>query len=102
MAPADPSESIRLPGRRVFDNRGQRVGRVADVVYDRVSSLPRWAVVDMGRVMRHRTAVPLREAHRSADGDLVVPFGRAEVRHAPRHGGGPVLTGGEERELRRY
>ena len=102
MTTTAPSDAVRLSGRRVFDNRGQRVGRVAGVVYDRVSSLPRWALIDMGRVIRFRTAVPLREAHRSIDGDLVLAFDRAVVRHAPRVESGPVITSGEERALRRH
>lgn len=102
MALVEQPNAVRLSGRRVFDNRGLRVGRVAGVVYDRVSRLPRWALVDLGRMPRHQRLAPLRESHRSDGGDLVLAFDRAAIRHAPRVGGWSAMTSGEERALRRH
>jgi len=99
VANVDPSDVRGLSGHSVIDNHGERVGRVADVLFDEGSATPRWVLVDMGRVLHRQTAVPLQEAYRSAEGDLIVAYDKDEVKHAPRLTPNTVLTTVEERHL---
>jgi uncharacterized protein YrrD len=99
MANVDPGDVNGLSGHNVIDNHGEKVGRVADVLFDEGTSTPRWVLVNMGRVLHRQTAVPLLEAYRSADGDLVVAYDKDEVKHAPRLTPNTVLTNIEERHL---
>ena len=102
MASADSNDVQGLSGHSVIDNSGQKVGRVADVLFDKTTSVPQWVLVDLGRLPRRQTAIPLHESYRSADGDLVVAYPKNDVKQAPRLTSGTVLTNVEERHLRQH
>ena len=102
MASVDFSDVQGLSGHNVIDNSGQKVGRVADVLFDHTTNAPQWVLVDLSRLPRRQTAVPLSEAYRSADGDLVVNYPKNDVKQAPRLTSGTVLTNVEERHLRQH
>lgn len=99
MAFVDMSDVEGLSGHNVIDNHGEKVGKVADVLFDEGTSTPRWALVSIGKLVHRQTAVPLDEAYRSADGDLVVAYEKSDVKHAPRLTANTVLTNIEERHL---
>lgn len=99
MASVELSDVQGLSGHHVLDNSGQKVGKVADVLFDEATSKPRWVLVDMGRLVHHKTAVPLHEAYLSSEGDLVVSFPKDEVKRAPRIDANTVLSHVEERHL---
>jgi|RhiMethySRZTD1v2_1073278.scaffolds.fasta_scaffold1387685_2 sporulation protein YlmC with PRC-barrel domain len=88
-----------LSGAKVLDPNGEKVGKVADVLFDELSNKPRWVLVNVGKIGSRHTAVPLVDAYRSEEGDLVVAFNRDNVKHAPKVPGGAVLTTSEERHL---
>jgi sporulation protein YlmC with PRC-barrel domain len=102
MSGSEMSDVQGLSGHKVIDNQGQKVGKVADVLFDEGTSQPQWALVEVGRLMRHQTAVPLQEAYRDDEGDLVVAYPADEVKQAPRLNAGTVLTHLEERHLREH
>lgn len=102
MASVELSDVQGLSGHKVIDNQGQKVGVVADVLFDEGTSTPQWVLVSLGRLVHRQTAVPLRQAYRSAEGDLVVAYPRDEVKQAPRLVTGTVLSNVEERHLRQH
>ncbi|WP_051298998.1 PRC-barrel domain-containing protein [Arthrobacter castelli] len=70
----------------VFDQRGDRVGEVAQVFVGDESGRPEWVTVKTGLFGRSETFVPLREA--SMDGnDIRVPIEKNQIKDAPRTDG---------------
>ena len=73
----------RVLGRRMIDESGTSIGRINDVLYDDPSSDDSWAVVGTGWLGKERF-VPLHGAYLATDGNVVVPYDRNIVKHAPR------------------
>jgi hypothetical protein len=92
---------IALAGHAVVDPRMAKVGTVTDVLFDDRAAEPRWAVVKTG-VLSGEHLVPLEHSYVDADGRLVVPLSRANIKRAPRVGRDHVLTPEAQRELRDY
>jgi sporulation protein YlmC with PRC-barrel domain len=81
------AEDGRLAGTKVVDVHGAKVGSVTDVVFDDdTAATPSWVVVGFGPFKSRRTLVPLTDAYRSTEGDLVVAYDRRTVREGPRTG----------------
>ena len=67
-----------MEGYNVFDAQGEPVGRVEDTVYDEVSDVLKYVIVD-GR------PVPADEISVDAEEDrVIIPFDAATVNSAPR------------------
>jgi hypothetical protein len=73
---------------------------VTDVLFDD-RSVPGWAVVKTGRLGGEHF-VPLQHTYVDADGRLVVPLKKTDIKHAPRVRRDHVLTREARRELRDY
>ncbi len=68
----------QMEGYRVFDAAGEQVGRVQDTIYDEVSDVLKYVIVD-GR------PVPAEEISVDAEQDRVtIPFDAETVKSAPR------------------
>jgi sporulation protein YlmC with PRC-barrel domain len=91
---------MTMTGRVVLDNRAAKIGKVTDVVFDDDCS-SNWAVVKTGPLSGERF-VPLERTYVDADGRLVVPLPKAEIKHAPRAGRDHVITSQARSELRDY
>jgi hypothetical protein len=89
-----------LTGHPVVDTRLARVGTVTDVLFDD-RAVPGWAVVKTG-LLGGEHFVPLQYTYVDADGRLVVPLKKADIKHAPRVRRDHVLTRETRRELRDY
>src|SRR5215212_336846 len=74
--------SSNLTGHAVLDDHHMKVGTVSDVVYDDAGT-PRWAVVDPGP-LRSEKFVPVDGAYMTETGELVIPYGKEQVKHAPK------------------
>ena len=94
---ADRGEPTNLTGHTVLDDHHQKVGTVKDVLYDDGGDA-RWAVVDPGP-MRSEKFVPVEGAYVTDTGDMVIPYGKEQVKHAPKAGRDHVLDSQTEREL---
>ncbi len=94
-------QSTGFDHREVIDEGGNKLGMVTDVVSDNVSLEPRWLVVDVG-VLRTSHYVPVDGSFRTADGHVVVPFSKDQVKHAPKAHSTHVLSPEDERELQQY
>ena len=74
--------SSNLTGHAVLDDHHMKVGTVSDVVYDDAGT-PRWAVVNPGP-LRSEKFVPVAGAYMTESGELVIPYGKEQVKHAPK------------------
>jgi sporulation protein YlmC with PRC-barrel domain len=92
------AEHTQFLDHRVVDEAGDTVGRVTDVVFDRETGEPRYAVVKTGVIGRGHY-VPLDRIYKSEDGDLVVPWTKDAVSHAPTASKDHVLTDDDEAAL---
>jgi|SRR5260221_9789696 sporulation protein YlmC with PRC-barrel domain len=88
-------------GRDVVTQNGETIGTVNDVLMDENADVDTaWAVVSTGRLRADRF-VPLSESYRGADGNLVVPYDKSTVKHAPR-ADERVLTAPVRKKLTAY
>ena len=71
-----------LTGHPVLDDHHEKVGTVKDVVYDE-SGTPRWAVVDPGP-LRSMKFVPVEGSYMTESGEMVIPYGKEQVKQAPK------------------
>lgn len=78
-------------GHDLVDRDNHKVGKVTDVIYDDQEDRPEWLVVDPGPVSAERV-VPLDRAYTSENGNIVVPYDKQQVRHAPKAPLDHVLT----------
>jgi len=88
-------------GHTVLDQAGDKIGSVSDLISDRSTLEPRWLVVDMG-VLKTSHLVPVQGSYRNDEGDIVVPFSKDVLKHAPKTGGDHVLTPDNEDEVLAY
>lgn len=87
-----------LRGRHVVDPDGGRIGTVDEIYLDDVTGRPDWALVHTGLFGLKSSFVLITDA-RETDGEVVVPFDKATVKHAPRIDPDGVLTVDEETTL---
>ena len=75
-------EPANLTGHTVLDDHHNKVGTVSDVLYDGQGE-PRWAVVDPGP-LRAEKFVPVEGAYVTESGEMVIPYNKDQVKHAPK------------------
>ena len=93
--------ATELRDRMVINERGEKLGKVTDVLFDDRGD-PRWAVVSGGRLAPAHY-VPLKRAFTTPDGRVVVPYDKGVVKHAPKAAGTHVLSRElEERLVQHY
>lgn len=95
-------EMMELTGHEIIDETGGKIGKVADVIYATETAEPAYVRVDFGLLKSHHVLVPLDQAYRSDRGDLVVPFDKDTVKHAPKVPTPVALTKPLEDELEHY
>jgi hypothetical protein len=98
MPALDPDTRERWRDLVVVDRDAATVGTIASFYLDRVSGLPTWALVQAGWLGDRRCFVPLATAA-EADGEIRLPYTKAQVHGAPQVGAGPELTADHELAL---
>lgn len=88
-------------GHEVVDDKGNKIGKVTDVLYDDVTMSPRWMIVNVG-LFSAAHYVPAAQAYEADDGHVVVPFDKQLVKQAPRAHRDHVLTRDLEEQLRAH
>lgn len=78
-----PGHDRTYVGSTVLDRQGEPIGTVKDVVFEETDMTPSWLVVKPGP-FRAQHYVPARNSYRTAGDDVVVPYDRDVVRHAPK------------------
>jgi sporulation protein YlmC with PRC-barrel domain len=92
--------STELKDRVVINERGEKLGKVTDVLFDNHGD-PRWAVVH-GGVLAAARYVPLTRAFTTPDGRVVVPYDKAMIKHAPKADREHVLSRELETRLEQH
>ena len=95
------NETERLQGVDVYGSDGGKIGSAGQVYLDDVSGEPEWVSVRTGLFGTKESFIPLREANLTGD-RLEVPFGKDQVKDAPRIESDGDLSPAEEDELYTY
>jgi hypothetical protein len=98
MPALDPETRERWRDLVVVDRDAATVGTIARFYLDRLSGRPTWALVQAGWLGDRRCLVPLADAA-EADGEIRLPYTKAQVHGAPQVGTGPELTADHELAL---
>jgi uncharacterized protein (TIGR02271 family) len=91
----------RLFNTDVYETDGTKIGSTGQVYLDRRSGEPEWVSVKTGLFGTKETLVPLQSAELAED-RIVVPFGKDQIKNAPRVQPDDELSPAEEDELYRY
>jgi uncharacterized protein (TIGR02271 family) len=91
----------RLFGTDVYGQDGDKIGSTSQVYLDNRTGDPEWVSVKTGLFGTKETFVPLNKATLSDD-RIVVPFGKDQVKNAPKIDPDGQLSPAEEDELYRY
>jgi len=78
---------------------GEKIGEIADIYLDRRSGEPEWLAVSTGLFGRKVSFVPIREAHKTGDDAVEVPYDKAKVKDSPSAEADGELSPEEERRL---
>ena len=98
-----PPEELTWRGMKALDRDGNQIGTVQDIYLDRETGAPDWATLKTGLLGTHSTFVPLADATAShADGELRLPYTKAQIKDAPGIDNDGELSPEEEQELRRH
>jgi uncharacterized protein (TIGR02271 family) len=92
------TEAYEWRGRNVVTSDGDKIGTLEEIYLDTESGQPEWATVRTGLFGAKHTFVPLAQVdHRR--GEVVVPYGKDQVRDAPSVDPDGQLTPEEESRL---
>lgn len=95
-------DHVTLTDRKVVDDHFETIGTVTDVLYDSEETMePRWAVVKTS-VFGGERPTPLEGSYVADSGDLVVPFDRTTIKHAPKIPHDHILTRHDEEQIAEY
>jgi len=97
-AATSAAESEEFRDRLVVDEQGQDIGKVIDVIYDAATNRPIWLVVHTG-MLHGDHYMPVVGTYRSEEGNIVSPYEKQTVQHAPKATKDHVLTHETEHEL---
>src|SRR5687768_5127656 len=91
----------RIEGATVYDNDGDKVGKVGQVYLDDQSGNPSWVTVSTGFFGTSETFIPIEGARFDGD-DLHVAYDKDKIKGAPHMEVDQHLSETEEAELYRY
>jgi uncharacterized protein (TIGR02271 family) len=94
-------EIQRLLDLDVYESDGSKIGSTGQVYLDRQTGEATWISVKTGLFGAKETLVPLEKA-RVTNGRIVVPYGKDQVKNAPRIEPDDELSPAEEEDLFRY
>jgi stress response protein YsnF len=98
MPALDPETRERWRDLVVVDRESATVGTIETFYLDQVTGLPTWALVHTGWLGDRRSLMPLANAV-EVDGEIRVPYTKAQVREAPQVADGDELTADDELAL---
>jgi uncharacterized protein (TIGR02271 family) len=97
----DDRQVSRIIGNDVLDTSGNKVGTAGQVYLDDISGQPAWVTVKTGLFGNSESFVPLDQATIAGD-QLQIPYGKDQVKDAPRVDDDGQITPEQEAELYRY
>ena len=95
MPALDPETRERWRDMVVVDRESATVGTIETFYLDQVSGLPTWALVHTGWLGDRRSFVPLATAV-EVDGEIQLPYTKAQIREAPGIAGEDELSADDE------
>jgi len=99
--PTTREDVLSWRGQDLYDNDGDKVGKIDEIYLDQETDQPEWAVVTTGLFGTKQTFVPISDATASGDG-VRVPYAKSQVKDAPRIDPDGALSHEEEQELYRH
>ena len=94
----DKTQARELIGRELRTTDGTTIGKIGQVYLDDYHDAPEWVTVNTGLFGSNESFVPLAEAT-LADGGVVVPYTKDQIKDAPNIAEDGRLTEEEERTL---
>lgn len=88
-------------GRTVVDERGDKIGDVAEVLEDRETGMPEWVSLKSGLFGTKHRLVPVQDAAMRGD-QVCVPYSKDHVQAAPEPSGDLRVSAEEEERLYRH
>jgi uncharacterized protein (TIGR02271 family) len=98
MSTLTKDDLLAKRGQDLHDSSGEKIGTIAEIYVDSDTNAPEWALVNTGMFGTKSTFVPLRDAI-DEGGTLQVPYGKEQVKDAPRMDTDGHLSQREESEL---
>jgi len=89
---------LEFRGTDLYDNSGDKLGKIEEIYLDAETNEPEWALIHTGLFGTKRTFVPIGQATES-DGSLSVSFDKATVKDAPQVEANGQLSQQEESSL---
>jgi uncharacterized protein (TIGR02271 family) len=98
MSTMQKEDLLQKRGEDLYDQSGDKIGKLEEIYLDAQSGEPEWALVNTGMFGTKSTFVPLQGA--SQDGDtLQVPYDKSQVKDAPKIDPDGELSQQQESEL---
>src|SRR3954447_22740546 len=98
MSTLQKDDLLQKRGQDLYDQSGEKIGKIEEIYLDADTGAPEWALVNTGLFGTKSTFVPLREA--TTEGDtLRVPYEKAHIKDAPQAEPDGQLSQHEEAEL---
>ena len=90
-----------LHGSPVYDQSGEKIGKVDEIYYDEQTNQPEWIGIGTGFFSTKRIVVPVQGAMASDDG-VTVPYDKEMVKDAPDIDGDTIEAGYEAQLYSHY
>lgn len=101
MAPHTEQAVAGWRGSDVVDSDGDKIGTIDEIYADVETGRPEWLAVKTGMFGSKVSFVPIAEA-READGEVQLPYDKAQVKDAPQAEADGELSQEEESALYRH
>jgi uncharacterized protein (TIGR02271 family) len=98
MSTLQKDQLLQQRGQDLYDNSGDKIGKIEEIYLDADSGQPEWALVNTGMFGTKSSFVPLRDASDNG-GSVSVPYDKAQVKDAPKMDPDGELSRTEEDEL---
>src|SRR3954465_2932855 len=101
MSTFQKDDLLQTRGQDLYDNDGEKIGKIEEIYLDADTGAPEWALVNTGLFGTKSTFVPLRDATEDG-GSVRVPYEKAQVKGAPSIDPDGELSQQQESELYRH
>ena len=101
MATLEREHLLQQRGQDLYDNDGDKIGKIEEIYLDAETNEPEWALVNTGLFGTKSTFVPLQQAT-DEGGTIRVPYEKSQVKDAPKMDPDGQLSQEEEAELYRH
>src|SRR3954452_5585988 len=101
MSTLQKDDLLQKRGQDLYDQSGEKIGKIEEIYLDADTGAPEWALVNTGLFGTKSTFVPLRDASEDA-GNVRVPYEKAQVKDAPKIDPDGELSQEQEGELYRH